>query len=745
MQTSTPRPRLLLVDSDPKSLRVLDVSLKKAGFQVLTATNGLEALAALESAPDLVISDTHMPEMDGFELCRRIKQRPEWARLPFIFLSSRKSVEEKVRGLELGVDDYLTKPIYVKEIVTRVTMLLQRGQRERLESRREPLTKYTGLLADIGVIDLVQTIEVNRKSGVVHIATPDGRRGELYFRDGQVIDAEAGRLSGPEAVYRLFSWTEGAFEVEFKPLRQRNVIELSPQALLMEGMRRLEEWTRLLESTPPLEKVFEVDYHLLAERLAQLPDEVNGILRLFDGRRRLYEVIEDCDVPDLEALTVVGRLYADRLIRETTDDGRAPARDGAVPARLERWLKEGPTSRAAPRAPIDRRGERVDAMDIERRGAPRGPLHDARSEPMPLSPPEPRISGGDIIPFPAQGDAPGSPSLPDGGRAAAVAHADNPTGGRMSPSAERSEPATGFGAASSGGRDLDQQPSGSRSSPRLASPVAATKNTGMAGGPSADRNHFDGPEDTLVTAMAAARRQRGLLAAAGAFALVIILAALFFRGNRARSGLAPSQAPVAVVAPPAPPAPVVPPPPVAAPVTPAAPVAGAAAPVAGSPPAVADTPAPPAPAGSGAAAAPVAGSAAAVPPAAAAPTPTPAAEGEVAVLKADCVKAYNKGRGKYKAIVSACAKVLEADSKAADVMVFLANAEFQRGATKESMEWAQRALAIDANLPDPYVFVGNGEQIAGHRKEAKAAYEKYLELAPTGSYATDLRAVLKSL
>lgn len=165
MQSSVTKHRLLLVDGDPKSLRVLDVSLKKAGFQVITATNGLEALSALESTPDLIISDTHMPEMDGFELCRRIKQRSEWAKIPFIFLSSRKSIEEKIRGLELGVEDYLTKPIYIKEIVTRVRMLLQRAQRERLESRRDNRTKFAGQLWDIGVVDLVQTIEINRKSG----------------------------------------------------------------------------------------------------------------------------------------------------------------------------------------------------------------------------------------------------------------------------------------------------------------------------------------------------------------------------------------------------------------------------------------------------------------------------------------------------------------------------------------------------------------------------------------------------
>src|SRR5688572_6352729 len=213
MQSTAAKYRLLLVDGDPKALRVVDVSLTKAGVPVSSANNGLEALAAIEAqVPDLIISDTHMPEMDGFELCRRIKQRPEWGKIPFIFLSGRKSIEEKIRGLELGVEDYLTKPIYIKEITTRVRMLIQRAQRERLQSRREGGTKFAGQLSDIGVVDLVQTIEINRKSGIIHIVNSDGRRGAIYFRDGQVIDAEAGRLWGSEGLYSLFAWSEGSFE-----------------------------------------------------------------------------------------------------------------------------------------------------------------------------------------------------------------------------------------------------------------------------------------------------------------------------------------------------------------------------------------------------------------------------------------------------------------------------------------------------------------------------------------------------
>ena len=340
MDTAQSKNRLLLVDGDPKSLRVLDVSLKKAGFDVTTATSGREALTLLEaSQPDLIISDTDLDEMDGFELCSQIKARPEWAKIPFLFVSGRKSIEDKIRGLELGVDDYLTKPIYIKEIGIRVRTALQRAERERMESRREGRTRFAGDLSDVGVVDLVQTIELNRKSGIIHIVNRDTRRGSIFFRDGKVIDAEVSRLSGANAIYRLFSWSEGQFAVEFKQIRRHDVIDTPMAPLLMEGMRRLDESTRLLDRLPSTGSVLEVDCRALAEELAELPDEVNSVLRLCDGTRTLQEVVEDSDHPDLEALTFIDKLFTSQIIfsRETPDRGG----ESEPGDRLAHWLSEG--------------------------------------------------------------------------------------------------------------------------------------------------------------------------------------------------------------------------------------------------------------------------------------------------------------------------------------------------------------------------------------------------------------------
>ncbi|MBX5483575.1 MAG: response regulator [Myxococcaceae bacterium] len=328
---------LLLVDSDAKSLRVMEVSLKKAGFSVTTAVNGKDALEKVQiSPPDLVLSDTRMPEMDGFELCRTLKSDERFRAVPFVFLTNQKSVEFKVKGLELGGDDYLTKPIYIKEIVTRVKMILQKAEKERLE-KRETKSGFSGSLADMGVVDLIQTFEIGRKTGTITI-TENDRTGTVWFRDGRVVDAELGRLRGENAFYRLLNTFEGKFEVKFGPVERPDRIEVSTQGLLMEGMRRLDEWGRMLEQLPPLETVFEIDYPQLADRLSEIPDEVNGLLRLFDGKRTLQRVVDDSDFEDLAALGIISKLYFEGLIREL---GSAPADfDDSAPPRpnIQEWL-----------------------------------------------------------------------------------------------------------------------------------------------------------------------------------------------------------------------------------------------------------------------------------------------------------------------------------------------------------------------------------------------------------------------
>lgn len=309
---------LLLVDADPRSLRVLEVSLRKAGYSVATCRDANSALETVDlSLPDLILSDTRLPGMNGFELVEELRRKEELNGVPFMFLSSEASVESKVRGLELGVEDYLTKPIYIKEIITRINLTLQRQEREGLARRTSVAkTRFTGTLGDMGLVDLLQTIDISRKSGVLELSNADSV-GTISFRDGQLVDAELGQLVAESAIYRLLLWNEGDFEIDFRPVRVEQRIRASTQAILMEGMRRIDEWGRLLEQIPSLDNVFEVSEEELVERLAEIPDEINGILKYIDGRRSLVQILDAVAEDDLETLTAITKLYFEGIIYPT--------------------------------------------------------------------------------------------------------------------------------------------------------------------------------------------------------------------------------------------------------------------------------------------------------------------------------------------------------------------------------------------------------------------------------------------
>lgn len=308
--------QLLLVDADPRSLRVLEVNLRKAGYTVTAATDGLDALSKLEmGAPDLVITDTRLPKLDGYALVRRMKERPEWSPIPVVFLTSQKSVEDKIRGLELGVEDYLTKPIFLRELLARVRLMLARRERDAFASRlpTSGRTRFSGSIQDMAIVDLLQTFEVSRKTGVVHLTNPT-QQAEIWFREGKIVDAELGRLRGEEAIYRALVWNEAEFVVEFGPVQREDIVATSTQGILMEGMRRVDEWGRLLEQLPPLTTIFELDIDALLERLNEIPDELNGILRLFDGIRTLMQVVDASPFEDLSTLSTISKLYFEGLL-----------------------------------------------------------------------------------------------------------------------------------------------------------------------------------------------------------------------------------------------------------------------------------------------------------------------------------------------------------------------------------------------------------------------------------------------
>ena len=775
------KPQLLLVDSDAKSLRVMEVSLKNAGFLVTTAVNGIDALDKVAiSPPQLIISDTKMPEMDGFELRRALKSDERFKHVPFVFLTNQKSIADKVKGLELGVDDYLTKPIYIKEIVTRIKLLLQRREKEGLERKDSRTTSsFTGLLQDMGVVDLVQTFEIGRKSGAVSLEV-DGRRASIWFRDGKVVDVEFGRFTGEVAFYRLLTYPDGKFAIEFGQVDRPDRVPLSSQGLLLEGMRRLDERSRILEQLPPLTAVFELDYKLLADKLPKIPDEVNGLLRLFDGHRKLMDVVDESTFEDLPALTVVSKLYFEGLLLETTATVHAPENREHNVASVPSAFAAGPVAlpsgaripaptrapmRAAAAAmPATTRGsgelatpqpapaswfaapvEGLQTLQLEAGMElipPSAPAPSPRPPDMDDEATDPRRDLARLSPQPSDalqpnGEAPRSENPVEPPLALVVRFPSKPVELDQSsagPSAKATRPVSS--SSEPFALESSEESAPDRPGPPTPPPMAMNGAGNEFFNPIREHAH-DVSDDANFELKIPKSRAPWLLAVV---VVIAILAGFWVLLTKVSEPGAPPPA-AAVPTPPAP-TPAV----EAAPTPPPAEAPAVKAPPAEPPTALAAAePAPvPSPAPEAAALAPAPVPAAAAVGAAEPPAPTDA--------KKDAAyhEALGKGEALYKqgSVKAAAVEFKRAAAARPDAdtpLVALGSALYELNQPAEALKLIRRALEINPNNARAYLTLGTIYQTEGHKQKAVAAYNKYLELEPNGEFADDVRTVLVGL
>lgn len=150
-ERNVPQERVLVVEDEPNIREIINFNLENWGFDVIQANDGETALAmAEEYSPDLILLDLMLPKMDGIEVCRRLKSGFWTSRIPVIMLTAKKEVKDKVRGMEVGADDYITKPFSREELEARVKMVLSRTRSQR---ERNPLTSLPGQIAIQGYVE----------------------------------------------------------------------------------------------------------------------------------------------------------------------------------------------------------------------------------------------------------------------------------------------------------------------------------------------------------------------------------------------------------------------------------------------------------------------------------------------------------------------------------------------------------------------------------------------------------------
>ena len=319
--------RVLLAEDDPLVAQTTMDILAELPVEVSVVGSGREALERTQAAhPDLLLLNTVLPELDGFKVATALKANPETRDIPIIFMTARSRVEDKVRGLELGAEDCLVKPIRREELLARVKHVLRRAEAQRATPPPET-SLMRGRLEMMSLPNIIQALEVERRTGLLYLTTT-GRSGEIVFSEGQISAAMEGPRLGEAAVYCLLAWTEGEFALESTggnlPAEAR--VTRSNQSLLMEGHRRLDEIPGLRQGLAPVEgpvKMLPVFREGLLHR--PLPHGFRRLVTQCDGARPLPQVLEVSSLDPWETLTLLLRLFRLGML------AHGPAAKGAAP------------------------------------------------------------------------------------------------------------------------------------------------------------------------------------------------------------------------------------------------------------------------------------------------------------------------------------------------------------------------------------------------------------------------------
>jgi CheY-like chemotaxis protein len=235
--------RVLLVDDNPMMVALLRQTISPFAAVESFTTAAEALLRVVEEAPDLLISDYHMPGLNGRQLVEKIRSRVQTARLPAILIATRSEITEHLRSMQDQLEDLVEKPFFTKELAARIKRVVDKISLEKMAREAPGESVVRGNLQQMNAMDLFQSLELGHKTCRLTLSN-NGERCDMYFSDGQISHAVYGPLRGDEAVYKVLTWKDGHFEIDFSGSSNEQSTTRSTQSLLMEGLRLLDEANR---------------------------------------------------------------------------------------------------------------------------------------------------------------------------------------------------------------------------------------------------------------------------------------------------------------------------------------------------------------------------------------------------------------------------------------------------------------------------------------------------------------------
>lgn len=342
---------LLVADGESRRAERVAKACTARGFTTRCAPHGAAALeAALAEVPDVVVAPADLGLVPTPRLAEILRANPRTQGVRFLFVGGAEGAGRA------GFDEVLPSGAEPDAVAASAEALLTRRARiDAVEREAGGRHDLQGRLEQIALADLLQLFHMNRRSGTIEVERrgPEGRdeRGSVWLREGGVLQARAGRVEGEKALFRLLGWREGSFAFRPESVTAAARIETPTRALLLEGMRQLDEWERLRSSLPPADArvVFTLPAGELPTVVHPLTQEVLLLLESYD---RVGDVVDHSSYPDYQVLRTLQTLAERGMVELRRAPEPGSEEEGArlftaVQARrLRDWVRAGRPSGA---------------------------------------------------------------------------------------------------------------------------------------------------------------------------------------------------------------------------------------------------------------------------------------------------------------------------------------------------------------------------------------------------------------
>jgi DNA-binding response OmpR family regulator len=290
--------RVLVVDADPSSRSILEVALKRAGFDVASATSGREGLQLLSGgrAPKVVVVSSQLHGEDGYSFVAQLRADGRNGKLPVLLLARADEDEKSTLADVVGADDLVAKPAFARDVAALVTLWT---------AERDATGAYQVNTPELPLSVTLRALLSTQRAGQIIL----GKRTFVAYRAGRVTHAEADGVSGLDALLRVLTLGQGAYKVSFTIPTRPSTLEVPLRELVNAVFPRLQKWEALAARSVPLDARFQVDFPALAKALPTIPDAVNEVVRLFDGQRDVRQVLFDSPLNETVTLEVANRLH----------------------------------------------------------------------------------------------------------------------------------------------------------------------------------------------------------------------------------------------------------------------------------------------------------------------------------------------------------------------------------------------------------------------------------------------------